>query len=136
MGNFPFLCVDLNRDEHPSRADLRTMLAQSPLPSLSASMISRASLDGNEPTEQAKTLLEKFNAALAANDSSAIEACFYPDQAYWRDQLALTYHLRTFSGPAVVASSFLETKNLRELKNGIQIDGDAILVSPASNLVS
>lgn len=68
-------------------------------------------------------MLSELNAALAAEDAEKLKTCFFPEQAYWRDQLALTYHLRTFATPAVVAASLLETKKLRELTEGIKLEG-------------
>lgn len=81
-------------------------------------------------------VLDDFNAALAAEDLGKLRACFLPEQAYWRDQLALTYHLRTFATPAVVAAAFLETKKLRALTESIKLEGAPQFVPVSPVLVS
>ncbi|BCS19584.1 uncharacterized protein APUU_20016A [Aspergillus puulaauensis] len=68
-----------------------------------------------------------LNVALVSGDAKALEACFYTEQAYWKDQLAFTWHLRTFSGPGRIAASLLETAKLRRLA-GIEADGAAVFL--------
>ncbi|PYH89515.1 FAD/NAD(P)-binding domain-containing protein [Aspergillus ellipticus CBS 707.79] len=116
------------RDEYPPKADLRKVIAQNPLPSIAPGMIDPASMVGSAPTEQAQAVLDRFNAALASNDARALESCFFPTQAYWKDQLALTYHLRTFSKPGVIAAALLRTKALRAVAGSVNIDGGALFV--------
>lgn len=111
------------------------MMDQQPLPTLAPGLIDQESMVGEEPTKQAKTVLDQFNAAVASNDVQALKDCFYPDQAYWKDSLALTYHLRTFNGPDVIASSFLETEGLRGIPKGLEIDGGAIFMPATPVLV-
>lgn len=91
---------------------------------------------GDEATKQANAVLNRLNAALAPDDAATLESCFYADQAYWKDQLALTYHLRTFKTPGVIAASFLETKALRRIPNGIEVDGAAVFLPATPVLVS
>ncbi|KAL1630648.1 hypothetical protein SLS54_000519 [Diplodia seriata] len=79
-------------------------------------------LPGEEPTRQALAVLEPFNNALLANDAEGLKECFYADQAYWKDQLALTYHLRTFTGSDTIVASLLETKALRQITAGIKLE--------------
>jgi hypothetical protein len=122
--------------EFPPRIDLLEILAQQPLPQLALDMIDPASMTGDEPTKQAQIALDDLNAALAANDSRSLENCFFEGQAYWRDQLALTYHLRTFKTPGVIAASLLETKALRNIKGDIRIDGGAMFIPATPVLVS
>lgn len=112
------------------------MMAQSPLPDLPPDMVESISLSGEEATKQAQQVIDKLNDSLASNNNIALETCFCSDQAFWKDQLALTYHLRTISGSGSIAMSLLETKNLRGLKEGIQIDGPVVLASPSPSLVS
>ncbi|KAL0261574.1 hypothetical protein SLS55_003004 [Diplodia seriata] len=75
-----------------------------------------------KPTRQALAVLEPFNNALLANDAEGLKECFYADQAYWKDQLALTYHLRTFTGSDTIVASLLETKALRQITAGIKLE--------------
>lgn len=99
-------------------------------------MLDPASMVGDEPTNQTRAVLNRLNAALIANDSKSVEECFFPSQAYWKDQLSLTYHLRTFTTPAVIASSLLETKSMRGVTEGLAIDGGALFITATQTLVS
>jgi hypothetical protein len=122
--------------EFPPRVDLLEMLAQQPLPQLAPDMIDPACMAGDEPAKQAQTILDGLNAALAANDTRALEDCFVEGQSYWKDQLALTYHLRTFKTPGVIAASLLETNKMRAIKGDIKIDGGAMFLPATPVLVS
>ncbi|KAL5044159.1 hypothetical protein BDW71DRAFT_209566 [Aspergillus fruticulosus] len=117
--------------EHPPRADLRKMMDQHPLPALTPGLIDPSSMDGEKATAHARAVLRRLNTALATDNAKALEGCFYAEHAYWKDQLALTWHLRTFSGPGTIAASFLETAKLRKLPSGFGIDGNAVF-SPAT----
>ncbi|GAA92592.1 monooxygenase [Aspergillus luchuensis IFO 4308] len=116
------------RDEYPQRADLRRMMNQNPLPTLPLDLIDPSSMVGDEGTIQARGVLDSLNNALATGDIKALEGCFYADQAYWKDQLALTWHLRTFSAPRTIAASLLETANLRNVFGGVEVDGAAVFL--------
>ncbi|OHE97143.1 hypothetical protein CORC01_07584 [Colletotrichum orchidophilum] len=99
-------------------------MAKTPLPVIAEGTIEHASLDGDKPTKIALDLIKEFNAALKANDAAAVESCFFAEQAYWKDQLAFTYHLRTFQQAGVIASNLIETKCLRGLDQ-FRLDGVA-----------
>lgn len=118
--------------ETPPAADLRKMMSQHPLPVIPPGTVDPASMGGEEPTKQALTVLKTLNAALAADDVKLLESCFFAEQAYWKDQLALTYHMRTFAGRDVIAASLLETKKLRKVTGELELKGTAnfIPVSP------
>lgn len=88
------------------------MLDQQPLPVITPGTVDVNSMAGNEPTKQATAVLNAFNAALTADNTAALEDYFLASQAYWKDQQALTYHIRTFYTPSAIATSFLETKSL------------------------
>ncbi|KAJ5894696.1 monooxygenase [Penicillium taxi] len=118
----------LSNGEYPPRADLRKMLDEHPLPVLTPGLIDPVTMTANEANRQAKAVLDQFNKALLADDAKDLENCFYADQAYWKDQLALTYHLRTFTTPGVIAASLLETKALRGLADGMEIDKSAMFL--------
>jgi len=86
---------------------------------------------------QVSTILATFNAAIASNDVENLASCFYAEQAYWRDTVALTSHLRTFENPYVVAAALLEMVGLRGLVGGLELVGEAhfavmspVMVSP------
>jgi hypothetical protein len=123
-------------NEFPARVDLLDMLVQQPLPRLAPGLIDPASMAGDEPTKKSQIVLDCLNAAIAGNDAEAIENCFVADHAYWKDQLALTYHLRTFRTPGVIAASLLETNKLRAIKSGIAVNGGAMFMSATPVLVS
>ena len=93
-------------------------------------------MSDEETTEQALLVLERFNAALAADDAETLESCFVAGQAFWKDQLALTYHMRTFADSSVIAASLLKTKALRGFTDRFEIAGKAHFVPATPVLVS
>lgn len=111
-------------------------MSQNPLPTLAPGLVDPATMEGDAATHQAQSVLNTFNAALAADDCESLANCFFQSQAYWRDQLALTYHLRTFGSPDVIAASLLETKTLRSVKGEIAMDGAAMFLPLTPVLVS
>lgn len=123
-------------DEYPPKAKLRELVAQAPLPVIAPGTVNPASISSSDSFEAALVVLNELNAALAAEDAKKLKACFFSEQAYWRDQLALTYHLRTFATPAVLAASFLETKKLRGLTEGIKLEGAPQFIPATPVLVS
>lgn len=125
-----------SQDEYPPRADLRKMLDQQPLPVITPGTVDVDSMAGDEPTKQATAVLSAFNAALAADNVAALGDCFLASQAYWKDQLALTYHMRTFYTPSAIAASFLETKSLRGISGELKLQGPAGFLPATPTLVS
>lgn len=111
------------------------MLAQHPLPVIPPGTVDPASMAGDEPTKQALAVLKTFNAALAADHADALESCFFAEQAYWKDHLALTYHMRTFYSPGIIASALLETKKLRDIAGEIKLEGAANFIPATPVLV-
>ncbi|GAB7357353.1 hypothetical protein MBLNU459_g8301t1 [Dothideomycetes sp. NU459] len=111
--------------EYPPKADLRKLMSQYALPTIATGTIDLNSMGSDEPTKQALAVLKTFNAALVADDSETLKSCFFAEQSFWKDELALTYHLRTFTSPDAVTASLLETKNLRGLSGGFEIAGEA-----------
>lgn len=97
--------------------------------------LEQVSTDGPEISKATIEVLDKINVALATEDFAKLKTCFFTGQAYWRDQLALTYHLRTFATPGVVAASLLETKKLRGLEDGIKLEGTPQFVPATPFLV-
>ncbi|KAK7733905.1 hypothetical protein SLS53_008055 [Cytospora paraplurivora] len=109
--------------EYPPRADLRKDVYR-PLPKIAPGTIDPAALTGDVPTTQAQAVLDALNAALASNDTEKVAECFYPEQAFWRDIVALTSHLRSFSRPNVVAAALLQTTSLRGIEGKIELTGN------------
>jgi hypothetical protein len=80
--------------------------------------------------------VNEFNEFLAADDAAGLASCFFSEQAWWKDILALTYHLRTFATPGVIVAALLETKELRGVSGGIQLEGAAQFIPASPILVS
>lgn len=94
-------------------------------------------MSGDGPNQVAINILAALEAALVGRDPKAVAGCFLPDQAFWRDLLALTSHIRTFAGQAtVVATSLVETTKLRGLSAGLKLSGTAQFVPASPALVS
>jgi hypothetical protein len=112
------------------------MMNKNPLPMLPPGLIDPATMVGDAATKQAQSVMSTFNSAIAANDYEMLASCFFDGQAYWKDQLAMTYHLRTFKSAGVIAASLLETKGLRAVKEHIAVDGAAVFLPATPVLVS
>lgn len=112
------------------------MMNERPVPSLPPGLVDPASMAGEQATIKANAILDRFNAALANRDAESLANCFYASQAYWKDILALTCHLRTFSGPGVIAAALLQTNKSRQIENGVAIDGAAMFLPATPVLVS
>ncbi|KAI0176008.1 monooxygenase [Hypoxylon sp. FL1284] len=114
--------ADAMMDEYPKKSDLRKELCQ-PLPVVTPGTVDAAAMSEEETSKQARLVLSALNDALSTNDSQKLASCFFADQSYWRDMLALTYHLRTFKSPSAISAALLETKSLRGLDGDISIQG-------------
>ena len=57
----------------------------------------------------AKDWLDRFAAALAANDADRL-ASLFRDDSHWRDVLAFTWHLTTVNGASALAKAICETE--------------------------
>ncbi|KAK4130698.1 FAD/NAD(P)-binding domain-containing protein [Trichocladium antarcticum] len=110
-------------DEQPRAADLRAMCRALPLPVVAAGTVDRDGIPDEVAAKLASDALDRLSAALAADDAQQLEGCFVEGQAYWKDQLALTCHLRTFTTPGVIAASLLATRKLRGLDAGLKLEG-------------
>ncbi|KAJ4397789.1 hypothetical protein N0V93_002026 [Gnomoniopsis smithogilvyi] len=122
--------------EYPPRVELRDIQAQFPLPQPGS--VDPALLSNDGPNQVAISTLAALEAALAAGDAKAVAESFFPTQAFWRDLLALTSHIRTFAGHAsVVATSLVETTKLRGIKSGFKLSGTAqfIPATPALQFI-
>ena len=78
--------------------------------------------------------LARFGAALEERDSGAVEGLFLPD-GWWRDLLAFTWDLRTFSGSRAIAEAFRSTLDtIRPSRFGLTPGKDPALVEPAPGM--
>lgn len=96
--------------EFPHKVDLVKDLYQ-PFP-----IISRLPTDASDKaSDLVENILVELGCAMEKNDVSQLSSLFFTDQAYWRDTLALTYHLRTFKNRDAIASALLELAPKREV---------------------
>lgn len=123
-------------NEYPAKADLQKLFADQPIPVVHPGTVDPASIAGDEPTKQALAVLGKLNSALADDNVEAVADCFFDGQGYWKDALALTYHLRTFFGSRIVAAALLETKKLRDVTGAFALEGPAVFIPATPVLVS
>ncbi|KAI1134738.1 FAD/NAD(P)-binding domain-containing protein [Hypoxylon sp. FL0543] len=123
----PSVKISSFHEEYPPKADLRKELCR-PLPAIAPGTVDLDAMSEGEASNHALAVLDSFNAAVETGDARKLETCFFADQAFWRDMLALTYHLRTFTSPSVISSAFMKTKSLRGLKGGFALDGPAKLI--------
>ncbi|KAF4500391.1 flavo involved in K+ transport [Fusarium agapanthi] len=100
-------------EPYPPAASLLQLFDERPVPILSPKIVERISFKDVDPSDQATAVVEALHDALTANDIQALQGCFFADQAYWKDALAFTYHLRTFYTPSVIAANLLETNKMR-----------------------
>ncbi|KAH0370707.1 hypothetical protein KCU65_g2268, partial [Aureobasidium melanogenum] len=133
----PFL--SMNNEEHNSttqdaQPDLRSLMAQYALPDVHSVTKDLDSMSSSEVTSAARNALEQFNTALHANNTEELEKCFFPEQTFWKDQLALTWHLRTFISAPQIATDLLETKKLRDITGDFEVRGEAQFVQAGPNL--
>ncbi|KAH7244497.1 uncharacterized protein BKA55DRAFT_692296 [Fusarium redolens] len=98
---------------YPPAGDLLKLFDQQPVPVLSSYIVKRISFEEVDASDQAAVVVKAFHDALRANDTDALQECFFADQAYWKDALAFTYHLRTFYTPSVIVANLLETNKAR-----------------------
>ncbi len=82
------------------------------------------------PGEISRAWLARFGAALERRDSSAVEGLFLPD-GWWRDLLAFSWDLRTFSGSQAIAEAFRSTLDtISPSRFGLTPGKDPTLVEP------
>ncbi|KAK3939378.1 hypothetical protein QBC46DRAFT_459705 [Diplogelasinospora grovesii] len=130
--------ADSEHVEYPPRADLRKDVYK-PLPAVSVSVVG---LDDDKQRVQqiaGDFIQQQLNAALRDGSSDKLKGCFLAGNespAYWRDQLALTYHWRTFTGQAAIAAAFMGLEKLRGIVGGgVQmVEGSANYVVAAPTL--
>ncbi|KAF5987671.1 K+ transport flavoprotein [Fusarium coicis] len=100
-------------DPYPRAASLLQLFDERPIPVLPPNIVGKISSQGIDPSGQATAIVKALHDALKENDTQALQDCFFADQAYWKDALAFTYHLRTFQSPSVIAANLLETSKMR-----------------------
>ncbi|KAK8106988.1 monooxygenase [Apiospora kogelbergensis] len=110
-------------------------MEDNPLPVIAPNIFASDPISDEIAMAKARDVLERLNGAmLVTKDANDLEQCFFSEQAYWRDQIALTWHLRTFSNRRVIATSLLEMSSLRVADDGFKIDGHAHFI-PALQMI-
>lgn len=125
--------------EYPQAASLLAMMNEKPLPQITLDTLERIGLEalaGDQAAATAQKVLDEVNRALASKDADRLANCFLEEQSYWRDQLAFTWHLRTFYTPHVCASSLVETASLRGIDKSFAVDGSPQFIPASPTLVS
>ncbi|KAF4431021.1 flavo involved in K+ transport [Fusarium acutatum] len=100
-------------EPYPPAASLLQLFDERPIPVLPPNIIRKISFEGSDPSDQATAVVKTFNDALREKDIQALQDCFFAGQAYWKDALAFTCHLRTFYTPSVITANLLETNKMR-----------------------
>jgi hypothetical protein len=106
------------------------------LPEIASGTVNPESMTGTAPSIQTTTVLSALNEALAKDDVNKLASCFFAEQAFWRDVVALTSHLRTFSGSSIIAAALRHLVELRGLEKKIQLIGNAKFSVMSPMLVS
>ncbi|KAI0163674.1 hypothetical protein BJ166DRAFT_526909 [Pestalotiopsis sp. NC0098] len=120
--------------EYPQAASLLAMMNEKPLPKIAPDTLEGIGLEalaGDRAATTSQQVLDEVNSALKSKDVDRLVDCFLEEQSYWRDQLAFTWHLRTFYTPRVCASSLVETVSLRGIDKSVVVDGSPQFI-PAS----
>ncbi|KLO83292.1 putative flavoprotein involved in K+ transport [Fusarium fujikuroi] len=102
-------------EPYPPAASLLRLFDERPIPVVPPKIVGKISFEDVDPSDQATVVVKAFHDALRENDVQALQDCFFADQAYWKDALAFTYHLRTFYTPSVIVANLLETNKMRGL---------------------
>lgn len=124
-----------NQEEYPPQVSLVKDVYR-PFPSLPINLASAAELDAPALVNQALTSL---TGALRANDAAQLQSSFLGSQAYWRDLLAFTWHIRTFNDGPLIAPSLLTLARQRGWDGRLEVDPESVnhvtVSSPASRFI-
>ncbi|KAF2745945.1 FAD/NAD(P)-binding domain-containing protein [Sporormia fimetaria CBS 119925] len=126
--------VTTSLSEYPPKADLRAVISR-PLPSIKPGLIDPSSITSDEAGVHAQAALSALTEGLLAQDLEDLVKIFFPEQAFWRDTIAFTTHIRTFSGARVAATALQDLARVRGLGKGFTIEGQPQLIVISSSLV-
>ena len=132
----PFRNEPSPRIQQPPKGDLRGLMKQYDLPVVTRASATFGPTTRYEATKQASAVISNLDEAIFLDDAEALEDCFFAEQAFWKDQLAFTWHLRTFISPKNITHALLETQQQRDLTELFYSLGDAELVQIGPTLVS
>ncbi|KAI3390953.1 hypothetical protein diail_8327 [Diaporthe ilicicola] len=121
----------LQTEEYPPKCSLHKDVYR-PFPSLPANLLAPADVDGAALVTKAT---QSLSDALEAGDVSQLKAVFLSSQAYWRDLLSFTFHLRTLNDGPIIAPALNKLAKERGLVGGFKfIPGSIHDVSPTPTL--
>lgn len=92
------------------------------------------SMDKTATLKCVNSVLQLLNDALSSHDVEALSSYFF-EQAYWRDIVALTSHLRTISSPRPIAIALMQMTQLRKIDGEIVLLGDPKFIALSPVLV-
>ncbi|CRK23763.1 hypothetical protein BN1708_013796 [Verticillium longisporum] len=117
--------------DHPPRFDLRRDIYQK-LPKTD-NIIDWKTIN---PLEAALPVIESLSSFVCGVDIKQLDIVdlFWARQCYWRDTLALTAHLRTFSGPKEITATLSYLSRAREIGSLVVLPESAQVVSTVANL--
>lgn len=118
--------------EYPAAGDLRQMIAQKPIPQLAEDILRHEPTGPSYTVDQARQVISQLATSLTSGDAEALANCFFTTQAYWKDNLALTYHLRTFEGSKIVAEGLVQTSALRGGIDSLELVESSVVLIPAT----
>lgn len=98
------------------------MMSQNPLPFVPPGTVDAASMTPETIMTIASAVVDAFNTAIDDHDVPSIAATFSPQQAFFKDTLAMTGYYRTFNGAGVIAPVLLHLSKLRGLKGAMAVD--------------
>lgn len=118
--------------EYPAAGDLRQMIAQKPIPQLAEDILKHEPTGPGYAIDQARLVVSQLATSLTSGDAETLANCFFTTQAYWKDNLALTSHLRTFESSKVVAKSLVQTSTLRGGIDSLELVESSVVLIPAT----
>lgn len=121
---------DHQPNDCPARADLRTEIYR-PLPVVSLPV----DASSPDPSDICAEVLQALFEGLSEGNVNKVKNCFYDEQCYWRDQLALTYHFRTFKDKECISKALVERAAISKPGSVAVAPGTARLTSAGPTLV-
>lgn len=118
-------------NEYPKLADLRRDIYR-PLPVVSL----LADAPTPDPMQVCTDILTTLFEGLASGDVAKVKDCFYAEQSYWRDSLALTYHFRTFNDRETISHALVDRATVAKTGGVVVYPGTARLTPAGPTLVS
>lgn len=107
-------------------------MAHKPIPQLAEGILRAEPAETQHAIVKARNVVGKLGTSCASCDEEALANCFFSTQAYWKDNLALTYHLRTFEGNKVVVSGLVQTSLLRGGIDHLELVESSVVFIPAT----